>query len=201
MIYGYINLLMRYKYYSIYKASYFLGVNIPIIVIIYIIFSYFPLDNENYFCFEKYNGSCYIDNIYSLFQYLSQNLIILLLSVVNALSYCIFTISMNLILYNYTIFHLLLPWQIHESFNTIIDSLKDSKNYFLMFFHVFEIFFILVFIEFIELKFCGFDYNIKKNIQTRASKDSLMEECNKMERNDSLIEYDEQDKEIPLKDK
>jgi hypothetical protein len=199
MIYGYINLLMRFKYYSIYKASYFLGVNVPIIVIIYIISSYIPLDNDNYFCFEKYNGTCYFDNIYSLFQYFSQTLIILFLSVINALSYCIFTIAMNLILYNFTIFHLLLPWQIYESFNTIIDSQKDPKNYFLIFFHIFEIFFILVFIEFIELKFCGFDYNIKKNIQKRASKDPLMDESSKMESNDSLGEDSEQDNRDTIK--
>ena len=106
---------------------------------------------------------------------------------------------MNLILYNFTIFHLLLPWQIYESFNTIIDSQKDPKNYFLIFFHIFEIFFILVFIEFIELKFCGFDYNIKKNIQKRASKDPLMDESSKMESNDSLGEDSEQDNRDTIK--
>jgi hypothetical protein len=82
---------------------------------------------------------------------------------------------MNLILDNYTIFHLLLPWQIYESFNTIIDSTKDTNNIYLLPFHIFEIFFILVFIEFIELKFCGLNYNIKKNIQIRAEQDSILE--------------------------
>ena len=54
--------------------------------------------------------------------------------------------------------------------------MKIENQTFLDFFsHIFGIIGILVYIEFIELNFCDFNYNLKKNIINRSLSDSSIE--------------------------
>ena len=85
------------------------------------------------------------------------------------------------ILNDYTVFHIMLFFSITVFISNISNIILDFNiNDFILVIITFpfEIFFILVFVEIIELNFCGLNSNLKKNIIERGSEeiDSLFEE-------------------------
>ena len=173
IIYGYIKGLMEYNYFSIYKCCYIFGfINVPIIIIIYFIVSYIPCDS---FCdleFGKDNPKKYFDNIYSLFTG-EINRLEIILYIVYTFVEGGFQLLINETLNRFTIYHILFIIQI---IGFIIDILKVKEKIGKLIIIIccgfIELFFTLVFLEIIELNFCGLNKNLKKNIMNRSIEDS-----------------------------
>ena len=159
--YGYIKGLMEYKFFSPYKCCFIVGIiNLPIILIIYIIVSYIPC-YSNVICNNEEER--HFDNINILFTRFNLKEIILLtlftfLSGVKAL-------LINKTMNDFTLYHIIIPIQIAEF---VKDMIKSFDIYMLIIF-IFEFFFYLVFLEIVELNICDLNKNIRKNITKRAS--------------------------------
>ena len=169
--------LMKYKYFSIYKACYVFGIiNTFLLFIILFIISFIKCNPSLIICSLYYNGNYYIDNIFNIFsKYNWYQFIIIFFC-------CIFfgatKILINSSISNFTIFHIFLLYQIAEFYEGIIQEINAKTNkitiYIVLSSYIIEIFLILVFLEVLELKFCNLNKNVKKNIQKRAFEDAKL---------------------------
>jgi hypothetical protein len=178
--FGYLKGLMEYKFWSPYKCCFIVGIiNTPIVLIIYFIVTYIPCHSE-FLCGENEH----YDNIIEAFSNLEPKEYFLL--ILYSISFGIHGVLNNRIIHKFTFYHLLIPTQLYYFIDSIIekfpdnDEEKDKDNTFDL---VFEIFFFLaellmycIFIEIIELNFCGLNRNVKKKIQERAIIDYSLDE-------------------------
>lgn len=164
------------KYFvSPWKTSFIVGLfNLSLNLTLYFIFSFIPCE-KNIFCSIEYKNEYYIDNIFSFFSTYSASEAILyfLIHLITSLRYILF----NVILENFTVFHILLSYQIVSLIWNIVDLIESNKNNILVniivvITYIIELFITFVFLEFIELNFCDLNKNIKKKIEERASEDT-----------------------------
>ena len=192
--FGYSQLFIRKYYYSSYKSCYVFGmINTIISLALYFLISHIPCKHD---CKIKYKGHYYFDNIYSFFNNLT------LLKAAYVLIFHFLEVNklllFNLIIEKYSLCHLFIP-DLITSFFHIIESyyenvhMKNKEQIIKIFiavvtflFFIFEIFMALVFIEMIELKFCGLNENIKINIEKRAIQDTKTIKKKKKKRNKVL---------------
>ena len=168
--YGYSKMFMDKFYFSPCKVCYLFGIiNVIIILIAYIIFFIFNL-NFLYF----FQESIYINNSFGLFKLI----FVLFISPIT-------TLLINMIIQKYTICHIFLTYQIYCFLNSLREYLllikdetkKEIKNKLniilitIIVCFMIEIFMSLIFLESIELKCCGLNKNLKKNIEQRAIED------------------------------
>ena len=158
---------MKYKFISPYKSNFMIGViNVPLIIIIYIIISFTPIGEEN----KDY----YFDNIFVLFRkgISGTKNIIFLISL--PFAYGILLSLINKIIYEYTIYHIYIPILIEYFIRNIIKNLGLVENIILISSFFIELIMILVFVEIIEIKCCGLDENLKRNIELRGYSESSL---------------------------
>jgi len=193
----YIKGLMEYKFFSPFKICYAFGLIKSIIIIIISIIVFFVDNDNNDGCYFQVNNTCYLDNMFkefSKFGFLNF-LSIFLYSIICG----ILKFQFYYIINKYTIFHILLLIQnrefIYYIFNiyyiynkinvTPISVIIKSISYIL------EFFMILVFLEIIELNFCGLNENVKRKIKDRADDEvklSLIDKENENEERNSSFD-------------
>ena len=176
---GYISGLMKYKYFSIFKCCYIFGfINVPITMVIYFIVSYIPC--KTFYCDVEYENKFYFDNIYSLFKG-EINPIEIITYIIYSIIQGGFSVLINETINKYTIFHIFFIYQILEFINDVITRFINEtpfSNFFIwksilvIGLGLIEILCTLVFLEIIELNFCGLDKNLRKKIMNRALIDS-----------------------------
>ena len=133
-----------------------------------------------------YNQRFYFDNIYSLFE--RYNFLELIGFFITNIDYPINIALFNIILQNFTICHIFMPFQLNDFFRNLETYTSNNIILFLMIIiGTLELFVTLVFLEIIELNFCGLNKNIKKNIQIKELEDSY-EQFNK-EEDKKVIEF------------
>ena len=194
--FSYVKSLIQFKFCSPYKVCYIFGIiNGIIILIIYFIVSEFKCSGESLLCSVKYKGDYYFDNIYAVFT--SYNIGQFILCFLLSICFCSIKIIFNLIINYYSVCHIFLFLQnngIDDSLSIAIDSGVGILFQIIIFIcYIINIFFSLVFLEMVELNFCGLNTNLKKNIQKRVNDDNLeIKDNEESERNDE----DEQDDSI-----
>lgn len=169
----YIKGLMEYKFYSPFKICYIYGIiNTIILFILLITFSFIKTENSNWLFCLKYNNSYYLDNIYSIKENYGYYLFVLFFS---SIFYGILKLLICVTISKYTVCHILILLQNGE----LVTNLFYNNSYFmnnekiifyplLVISYFIELFFVLVFLEIIELKFCSLNENVKRNIKERA---------------------------------
>ena len=97
---------MKYKFISPYKCNFMIGIiNVPIITLIYFIISLTPLGNEE----KEY----YYDNIFKLFKDLGNIKINGLIKLISLpIVYGIYQFIVIKTIYDYSIFHMYIPFSI-----------------------------------------------------------------------------------------
>jgi len=161
--YSYIRGLMKYKFISPYKICYMIGIiNIPIISIIYIVISFFDGNcnvNKDY-CLDIFESFKEIDAL-NYFRLISLSL-----------SYGVLMALFNKAINDYTLYHIYIPLLVENFIKNIISySGYDNSSIIIIFLSIsffIELFMILVFLEIIEVNFCGLDKNLKKHIELRS---------------------------------
>ena len=179
---------MKYKYISPYKSNFMIGIiNLPIIIIIYIIISFTPLgvkDNNNY----------YYDSIFELFKNFGKiNVINIILLITLPFAYGIILLLTNKIIYNFTIYHIYTASLLDNFITIIVNNYKLTEKIFLTLSFCIELLMILVFLEIIELNFCGLNENLKRNIEIRASTESSLVIENEYEEFENVIRENMED--------
>ena len=185
--YLYIKGLMKYNFISPYRCNYKVGIiNVPLIIIIYIIISFTIFGKK-----ENVDNFYYYDNIINLFENI-RNLdsINALLLTLLPFAYGIYVLLINKIIYDFTLYHIYIPLLIEAFINEIINRTCIFDIIFLILCFTIELIIILVFLEIIEVKFCGLNENLKRNIESRGIIDSSL--INNDENDD---EYNENDNE------
>jgi len=168
-IIGNIKILMESKYLSPYFICSTIGlINGLIRIVSYFIVTYFPCYNK--LCYIVYNNEHYFDNIFSVFNNLSS--IELFLIIYTIFENGIYQILLYIVVNDFTVCHIFLFYQIIEFADTFVEIFNFNKNIFviciLIISGIFEIFIVLILLEIIELRFCGLNYNTKRNIKERA---------------------------------
>jgi len=166
--YIYIYKLMKYKYISPYKINYMIGmINLPIIIIIYIIISFTPLG--------RYESDYYYGNIFDLFKNIRNlNTINIILIITLPFVYGILLFLTNKIIYDFTIYHVYIPSLVENFLGIIFKNTEFTENIVLISSFFIELIMILIFLEIIELNFCGLNENLIRNIELRSFVDSSL---------------------------
>jgi hypothetical protein len=166
--YLYIKRLMNNKFISPYKCNFMTGIiNAPLIIIIYFIVSLTPLGN--------YKSEYYFDNIFIFFNKVKKSnakSVIKLISL--PIVYGIYQFIVIKTIYDYSIFHMYIPFLIEYFLENITKDFNMIEKSFLIVSLFIELIMILVFIEIIEINCCGLNKNLKRNIQSRGIIDSSL---------------------------
>ena len=118
-------------------------------------------------CSFNYKGKTYFDNIYSIFE--GSGFIEYIAMFVYIISQGALQLFRNMIVNDFTICHMVFYFQIYAFYNTARDKdIKGAVFFVEIILFIFEVIFLLVFLEMIELKFCGINKNLKSNIEERA---------------------------------
>ena len=167
----YIKELMDHKFLSPYKACYIFGfINWVIITFVYILLSYIPCDKL--LCKVKYNNKKYFANIWTIFNIsgLFMFFIFILKAIISALNY--------VVIHDFSVCHSILIIQFMQitekgTFDNSNNINHDTTTIFILkfLFLCLNIFFILIFLEIIELNICNMNYNTQKNIENRSIDD------------------------------
>ena len=154
---------MKYYYFSPYHIILLIG--FIYVIISYVLYFSFTFSNFNcgelYFC-SALNEKKYISGTIISF-YIIQYFLNLL---------CFFI--RLLVIYNYSVFHLMISFSFNVSINSIFSLVINYTNEEFITFIItfpFEIFSIFIFLEIIELNFCNLNANTKRNIMKRANKE------------------------------
>ena len=156
-------LAMNTKNCSPYEICFYIGsFDLIIFTILLIIFSNVPFSGTEYMNVANNdyvdNFSCYIDNITPL------EVIIFILSLICR---CLFLLFSFLTIQSFTALHMVLVIIIGE-IKFLFDDEYNWKLYLKIFFFIILVFFILIFVEILELNLFGLHKNTKKNIIERS---------------------------------
>ena len=161
--------LIEYKYFSPYKALYTFGFfNGLIMLIIYIIVTFIPIDSKSKFCSLEYENKCYFDNFFSIFK--GFNFAQFFGLFCNMVSATGIQLIFNIISKDYTICHIFT----YYSISSLYELTKQKEKYILIcgiISNILEILMTFVFLEIIILNFYGLNENVKINIEKRAQED------------------------------
>ena len=149
---------MKYKYITPYKACYFFGlINLLIITIILIISSFIPCNSE--LCKVEYNNKNYFGNIIPIFTI--EGLILFLITIMKTS-----LLLMNYIIVNkFTVFHSYFAFQFTYLTCILLLGITQIDAQIiiaLLIYFVISTFFLLIFIEIIEINICNISYYTKK---------------------------------------
>ena len=168
----YIKELIENKYFSPYKVGYTFGlIKLVIGTIVLIIASFFQCEED--YCLLEYNKKKYFAHIFSIFT----------LSGLMMLGFYLFRailVMINYIIINdFSVLHSFLLIYCSEiiGIKLILLDINTNLYYFIYYIVVYlglGIFFILLFLEVIELNICGLSFYVKSNIQSRAMKELLL---------------------------
>jgi len=170
----YIKGLMKYKYISPHKCCYMIGmITVPIIILIYFILSFFNLGNcdevnetiENNFCV----------NIFELFKGGQLTGINIIRLIIFSLLYGILMALITKTINDFTIYHIYTISLLENFIRNILNAIGDVNLLIILSICLFiELIMILIFLELIEVKFCGLNKDIKKNIELRSITESTL---------------------------
>ena len=173
----YIKGLMKNKFISPYKCCYIIGmINTPIIIIIYIIFSFvYPGKCEPKVYNYDDNGDYCLD-IFKLFGDIGSSAKNIIRLITFPFTYGLLMAMLTKTINEFTLYHIYIPYLIESFINNInkFSTEKQKENEDLVFIIILissffiELIVILVFLEIIEVKFWGMNENLKKNIELRA---------------------------------
>ena len=163
------NYLIDYRFSTPYEISCYAGCLITFLnVILLAIFTNIEMTNEKYQKI-KYNEKFYLDNFYQYTSRISPLEIIVFIVVM--ITRLLFNLFSNITVKYYTPPHIALILLIGE-ITFIFDHERDLFFYIKVVITMLITFFLLVFLEIIELNFCGLQKFTRKNIAERADKAS-----------------------------
>ena len=162
LLYVYIKLVVEFRYYSPFLISFMVGLVCTCIAILILLFSRINCDNK----------FCKLINQSRNFDFSSKEIFFLFLL---SFFYGFYFFCLVLVIRNYSPCHLFLLFQSKEFIINIfysIDNWNTWKFIMILITFILEINASFVFMEMIELRFCGLDKNLKNSIVERADKEA-----------------------------
>lgn len=161
--------LMEFKFLSPYKVSYIFGlINSMIILIFLLVFSFIKKTGKTWFFSLYYDGYYYLDHLKSIKDY-GYLLIPLFFA---SIFYGTLKLLLNYTISRFTVCHTFLLLQNKEITSNIFIEMIAKKKYIfgilIIISHIIEFLVTLVFLEIIELRCCGLDNDLQRNIKDRG---------------------------------
>jgi hypothetical protein len=167
---------MDAMYISPYKLTYIVGIIKSVVLLILCIISSLISCREDfsYFCWTQADGVIYFDSFKSFFNKKEQ----LLSAFSSMFFFAIIGLLINIFIQKYTLFHYILYMKISSCIQFIQGLIfydNYSAGYIIreLIFDFVDILLLLIFLEFIELNFCGLNKNLKRKIIIRAEEDII----------------------------
>ena len=165
-------------YISPYKLTYIVGIIKSVILIILCIITSVIECREDfsYFCWTQDDGIIHFDSFVSFFKKKDQ----LFSAFSSMFFFAIVGLLINIFIQKYTLFHYILYMKISGCIQFIHGLIFYNDKYSAgeiireIIFDVLDLILLLIFLEVIELNFCGLSENLKKNIMKRAADDELL---------------------------
>ena len=157
--YYYQKYMMEKLFYPYWRISFAVGIGLVLFTTSLLI----------YILVLKEKANPFIVNYQRFYSYFNGNDIGLkvLKMILNYISSVISTILYILNIYYFSPNFILISFQFNKFVDVLINE-KDYKKYFTIIFFVFQIFFLMIYLEIIELNFCDLNKNTKKNIDLRS---------------------------------
>ena len=157
--YYYQKYMMEKLFYPYWRISFAVGIGLVLFTTVLLI----------YILVLKEKANPFIVNYQRFYSYFNGNDIGLkvLKMILNYISSVISTILYILNIYYFSPNFILISFQFNKFVDVLINE-KDYKKYFTIIFFVFQIFFLMIYLEIIELNFCDLNKNTKKNIDLRS---------------------------------
>ena len=157
--YYYQKYMMEKLFYPYWRISFAVGIGLVLFTTVLLI----------YILVLKEKASPFIVNYQRFYSYFNGNDIGLkvLKMILNYISSVISTILYILNIYYFSPNFILISFQFNKFVDVLINE-KDYKKYFTIIFFVVQIFFLMIYLEIIELNFCDLNKNTKKNIDLRS---------------------------------
>ena len=178
IIIAYLKGLMLLKFYSPYKATYIFGfINCIISLILLIAFSYIDVGSIGLL---SYDGGIYFDNIFFIFNTynIGQMIILFFMGIVLGAMKLLYNVTINY----FSVCHIFLLLQSRSFSSSVNEEIEKNSGAFAISMinlcNFIEFLITLVFLEIVELNFCGLNENTKKNIQKRAEEDTKLNMVN-----------------------
>ena len=92
-----------------------------------------------------------------------------------------------LTIYHFTPNYILISYGLSKMVKFLLNN-RDNSKYICIILFILQFIFLLIFLEIIELNFCGLSDNIKKNISKRSENDMSLVELESDSNRDSLVE-------------
>ena len=171
--YYYQKYMMEKLFYPYWRISFAVGIGLVLFTTSLLI----------YILVLKEKANPFIVNYQRFYSYFNGNDIGLkvLKMILNYISSVISTILYILNIYYFSPNFILISFQFNKFVDVLINE-KDTKKYFTIIFFVVQIFFLMIYLEIIELNFCDLNKNTKKNIDLR----SIIEESGQNGRDSSV---------------
>ena len=171
--YYYQKYMMEKLFYPYWRISFAVGIGLVLFTTVLLI----------YILVLKEKANPFIVNYQRFYSYFNGNDIGLkvLKMILNYISSVISTILYILNIYYFSPNFILISFQFNKFVDVLINE-KDTKKYFTIIFFVVQIFFLMIYLEIIELNFCDLNKNTKKNIDLR----SIIEESGQNGRDSSV---------------
>ena len=166
---------------SPFEITFYEGIFALILNVIFLIISTkIPIPFEKIWNFSKlfqiseYNGKQYLDNFYTYIDEINyKEVLFFILIMIRRLTFNLFS---HITIKHFTSSHVILLFIISE----LVMNFEEKsliKNIIMAIVFIVELIMILIFCEIIELNFCGFEKNTRKNIKKRANL-SINDEAN-----------------------
>jgi hypothetical protein len=185
-------------YMSPYKLTYIVGIIKSVVLLILCIILSLKSCGEDfsYFCWTQVDEVKYFDSFKSFFNKEEQ----LLSAFSSMFFFAIIGLLINIFIQKYTLFHYILYMKISSCIQFIQGLIfydNYSAGYIIreLIFDFVDILLLLIFLEFIELNFCGLNENLKKNIMQRADEELISDKTvdsrvNRVNINGYLVDFD-----------
>ena len=159
---------MEKKFCSPFRIVYYQGLVVFFMnLLLLLIFSFIPIESGKI----KYNNETYVDNLMEYFSHFKGiEILVFILSMIGRTGFIMFGL---LTVQYYTPAHIILVLIIGEIFHYFMYEKTDYTLYIKYPILILIIFFALILLEIIELNFCGFQINTKKNIIERAETEDI----------------------------
>ena len=161
--YYYQKYMMEKLFYPYWRISFAVGIGLVLFTTSLLI----------YILVLKEKANPFIVNYQRFYSYFNGNDIGLkvLKMILNYISSVISTILYILNIYYFSPNFILISFQFNKFVDVLINE-KDTKKYFTIIFFVIQIFFLMIYLEILELNFCNLNQNTKKSIDFRSTIDS-----------------------------
>ena len=172
--------MMEKLYYSPFKITFVIQIFL-FIVICFSLMNILKLGREGI-----KNAEERFNNFYEYFDKVKTIIIIIKFIMTIILNFFIYLFEC-LTIYHFTPNYILISYGVSKMVKFLLNN-TDNTKYICIILFILQFIFLLIFLEIIELNFCGLSDNIKKNISIRSEKDMSLVELESDSDRDSLVE-------------